>query len=177
MTYYPTLDEDLARAKEILAKGKAEADNEDLPEAVRAWLASQHGGGTIYGADIYAAYMLLKSFVAEIERLRDLPDPLSGLRHAKYLNPACGENGCQWLRATYEIERLRDARVSGGGGGAASNDVIAGLCGARLEGGPIVLQPGPFVLYCTRPKGHEGEHVAAVGPYDDRAHVLARWKE
>lgn len=47
MPYYDTIDEDLARAKRIL-------DN-----------------GTIYGADIYAAYKLLESFVAEIERLNE----------------------------------------------------------------------------------------------------------
>jgi hypothetical protein len=64
MSYYPTLDEDLARAKEILAKGKAQpfmlGDHLQIPD-----------GGTIYGADTYAAYMLLESFVAEIERLRE----------------------------------------------------------------------------------------------------------
>ena len=60
MSYYPTLAEDVARAKEILAKGRG----------VRGWLAGIHGGGTIYGADTYAAYKLLESFVAEIEQLR-----------------------------------------------------------------------------------------------------------
>jgi hypothetical protein len=79
MPYYDTLEEDLTRAKEILEKGKAEADNDDLPEAVRAWLASQHGG-TIYGADIYAAYRLLESFVAEIEQLQSAKAPQRELR-------------------------------------------------------------------------------------------------
>jgi hypothetical protein len=27
------------------------------------------------------------------------PDPLANLRAAKYLNPACAEQGCQWLTA------------------------------------------------------------------------------
>lgn len=81
MPYYPTLAEDVARAKEILAKGKADAlppnvkrcrhckqlttgtigkppcDHDIYPEV----------SGTIYGADIYAAYRLLQSFVEAIE--------------------------------------------------------------------------------------------------------------
>lgn len=65
MSYYPTLAEDVARAKAILAKGRADSDP-DLPPAVRGWLMD-HGGGTIYGADIYAAYRLLQSFVEAIE--------------------------------------------------------------------------------------------------------------
>lgn len=58
MPYYPTLAEDLARAKEILAKGLNNFDV-GLPDIVQ--------GGTIYGADTYAAYKLLESFVEEIE--------------------------------------------------------------------------------------------------------------
>jgi hypothetical protein len=65
MTYYPTLDEDLARAKEILAKGKA--DDGSITVAGHLLRGSS---GTIYGGDIYAAYKLLESFVVEIERLR-----------------------------------------------------------------------------------------------------------
>jgi hypothetical protein len=52
--YYSSIDLDLKRAEEILAKGKAEPHEE---------------GGTIYGADIYAAHMLLKSFVEHIRYL------------------------------------------------------------------------------------------------------------
>jgi len=48
---HPTIEEDLARAKEILAKGKA-----------------NHFAGTIYQDDLHTAYKLLESFVAEIER-------------------------------------------------------------------------------------------------------------
>src|SRR5215510_12535626 len=52
MTYYPTLDEDLARAKVILAEGT-------------------DGDESIYrGKNIHAAYKLLESFVAEIEDYR-----------------------------------------------------------------------------------------------------------
>jgi hypothetical protein len=32
-----------------------------------------------------------------------------------------------------------------------------------------------FRVYCTRPKGHEGNHIAAVGPYTDKTPVLAEW--
>ena len=69
MSYYPTIEEDLARAREILAKGNAIHDIADLPEKVQEAI-QQLAGGTIFGADIYAAYKLLESFVAEIERLR-----------------------------------------------------------------------------------------------------------
>jgi len=69
MPYYDTIEEDLARAKAILARGRpAPEDVADLPTpALRAMAL---GGGTIYGGDVYAAYKLLESFVAEIERLR-----------------------------------------------------------------------------------------------------------
>ena len=63
MTYYPTLDEDLARAKEMLAEGTPEEESlARLPATIR-----RAGGGTIFGKDIYAAYKLLESFVAAIE--------------------------------------------------------------------------------------------------------------
>lgn len=66
MSYYPTIEEDLTRAKEILAKGKADADVVDTWPLDVQRLAS----GNIYGADIYAAYKLLESFVQEIEDYR-----------------------------------------------------------------------------------------------------------
>lgn len=67
MSYYPTLAEDVARAKEILAKGQPSTWEmaQFTPEVVEALRAV--GGGTIAGADIYAAYKLLESFVAVIE--------------------------------------------------------------------------------------------------------------
>lgn len=66
MPYYPTLAEDVARAKEILAKGQPSTweKAQFTPEVVEA--LRQVGGGTIYGADVYAAYKLLESFVAEL---------------------------------------------------------------------------------------------------------------
>lgn len=71
MTYYDTLDEDLKRAKAILAKGKTPKDMwEAMDSEVQRWSA-EHGGGTIYGADTYAAYKLLESFVEYIEKQRD----------------------------------------------------------------------------------------------------------
>lgn len=68
MTYYPTLREDIERAKEILAKGKAPL----LVQVARhRHDAVEHDpsglGYTIYGADIYAAYKLLESFVKAVE--------------------------------------------------------------------------------------------------------------
>jgi hypothetical protein len=65
MTYYDTIEEDLARAKAILEEGMPdEASLAGLPSEVRDL------GGTIFGKDVHAAYKLLESFVEEIERLR-----------------------------------------------------------------------------------------------------------
>jgi hypothetical protein len=68
MSYYETIEEDLARAKAILAEGKPSAS--DLQEVPLEWHKFAAPAGTIFGKDIYAAYKLLESFVAEIERLR-----------------------------------------------------------------------------------------------------------
>lgn len=69
MSYYNTLTEDIARAKEILEKGKGRA--EDKPEWMtdHQWQQVASGGGTIYGADTYPAYKLLESFVEVIEHI------------------------------------------------------------------------------------------------------------
>ncbi len=37
-------------------------------------------------------------------------DPLKGLRNAKYLNPVCAEDGCQWLQAESDKNWLRAQR-------------------------------------------------------------------
>lgn len=66
MPYYPTIEEDLARAKAILERGKAEPLDPPL-----AWRTPIEGG-TIYVGDTYDAYKLLESFVVEIERLRSM---------------------------------------------------------------------------------------------------------
>lgn len=29
--------------------------------------------------------------------------------------------------------------------------------------------------YCTKEEGHEGEHVATIGPYSEDATVMAKW--
>jgi hypothetical protein len=60
MPYYETLQEDIDRAKQILAEGRAEAPG--IPE-LEGWKM----GGTIYGKDTFAAYQLLASFVEVIE--------------------------------------------------------------------------------------------------------------
>jgi hypothetical protein len=52
MPYYPSIDQDLRRADEILQKGRGNGE-----------------GGTIYGADQFAAYKLLESFVEHIRYL------------------------------------------------------------------------------------------------------------
>jgi hypothetical protein len=69
MSYYDTIDDDVKRAKEILERGKPAHDEVAyLAEPMR--VAALGNGGAIHGADIYAAYKLLESFVAEIEQLR-----------------------------------------------------------------------------------------------------------
>jgi hypothetical protein len=62
LSYYSTIDEDLALAKEILARGKS-PHLDRLPESI------QPLGYTIDDADIYAAYTLLESFVEMIEAI------------------------------------------------------------------------------------------------------------
>jgi hypothetical protein len=74
MPYYDTLEEDLTRAKQILEKGRP--DDMPMPE----WWQRKVLGGTIFGADIFAAYKLLESFVAEIERLQSTTAPQRELR-------------------------------------------------------------------------------------------------
>jgi hypothetical protein len=69
MSYYETIDEDLIRAKALLAKGRA--SEQDMPPGWDPRLRQVAlQSGTIYGGDIYAAYKLLESLVAEVERLR-----------------------------------------------------------------------------------------------------------
>jgi hypothetical protein len=66
MTYYPTLDEDIARAKHIVERGRDRADG--AYDSLRGIETVR--GGTIYASDIYAAYKLLESFIEQIERLQ-----------------------------------------------------------------------------------------------------------
>ena len=79
MPYYRTLREDVQRAKEILERGKT-TFNEELAEHLTDPIGSaldasavdsikRAVGGTIYGADTYAAYKLLESFVEVIETM------------------------------------------------------------------------------------------------------------
>jgi chromosome segregation ATPase len=66
MPYYETLQQDVARAKEILAKGKLRVEEFDVevPPDLAAVLVER--SGTIVAADTYAAYKLLESFVEEL---------------------------------------------------------------------------------------------------------------
>ena len=62
MTYYPTLAEDIKRAKEILERGR-----EQSVFATEIYAHLEDGG--ITGGDNYAAFKLLESFVQELERV------------------------------------------------------------------------------------------------------------
>jgi hypothetical protein len=66
MSYYDTMDEDLQRAREILEKGKLPIQDPAFPYGIQN-PGLEETSGTIYGADIYAAYKLIESFVKEIE--------------------------------------------------------------------------------------------------------------
>lgn len=47
------------------------------------------------------------------------------------------------------------------------------LCGCSFRNdGPLLLR-----LYCTRPKGHAGNHIAAIGPYTPDTPVLQEWPQ
>jgi len=67
MSHNATIDDDLRQARVILDRGRAEVSALDK---ILGPLIVTFGGGMIVGADIYAAYRLLESFVAEIERLQ-----------------------------------------------------------------------------------------------------------
>lgn len=74
MPYYPTIAEDLKAAEEILKRGDARREFvQDFPAVTNADRDAlmKLAGGTIYGADTYAAYKLLESFVKEIPRLNE----------------------------------------------------------------------------------------------------------
>jgi hypothetical protein len=143
VTYYPTIEEDLKRAKEILEKGAATpqptsdrrskwcedgkdaeshgwCSNRDSSEThcgcachrlptrnlatITAWLAGvSEVGGTIYGGDTYAAYKLLESFVAEIERLQERHTDL-----AELLNRAREEHVAEIERLQTDVRMLSD---------------------------------------------------------------------
>lgn len=68
MTYYPSLTEDIARAKELLAKGAVRPENKPDWMTEHEWLRMVgNQGGIIFVADSRAAYALLESFVEVIE--------------------------------------------------------------------------------------------------------------
>ena len=81
MTYYNTLAEDITRAKEILAKGKADWDAlmADVPPEVRDRMRAS-GPGAIFAGDTHAAYRLLESLVAAIEQY-------AGMLRFRQVNP------------------------------------------------------------------------------------------
>lgn len=57
MPYYPTIEQDVERAKALLTKGRF----------VSSFAEGERISGTIFGADVYVAYKLLESFVAELD--------------------------------------------------------------------------------------------------------------
>jgi hypothetical protein len=93
MSYYDTIDDDVKRAKEILKTGEGSGCNEYRPDHNGECQtcdepADAHGdvSTAIYGADIYTAYKLLESFVAEITNFHqlfsDYEDPCTSYEQA-----------------------------------------------------------------------------------------------
>lgn len=64
-----TLAEDLKRAKEILAKGTFDTENRFrvAADAMNGVDGALMGASAVHPTDVYAAYKLLKSFVAALE--------------------------------------------------------------------------------------------------------------
>ncbi len=105
MPYYPTIDEDLKHAKEILERGKPDPEkmkNIFPHEELRARVLGI--GGTIYGEDIYPAYKLLESFVEEIERLRTERWTTYSTDMLKWAKETCHTCGVPWTDPRTGIE-------------------------------------------------------------------------
>lgn len=71
MTYYRTLAEDVQRAREIIDRGKAEIPEsiaEQMPDVQREAMRARLGGAVI-GADTFAAWHLLRTFVEVCEAI------------------------------------------------------------------------------------------------------------
>lgn len=130
MSYYDTLDEDLDRAKEILLKGDAGtplrlALGRDLTDEER----KTHSGGHIYGADTYAAYKLLESFVETIDQLRKQNDLLGAGAEdsAKAIDAIVTEANAYKREAEAHItavEQESDAAGHGWGEALALNKIL-----------------------------------------------------
>jgi len=118
MTYYDTIEEDLQRAKKILASGRelpaecncSGGDQGDglvaLPHESGCALLHATAVG-ICGGDNYAAYKLLESFVAEIERLTTLLHH-EGIEHSESQEALIAAQA-KLTKQDAEIERLRVA--------------------------------------------------------------------
>ena len=70
MSYYPTLAEDLQRAKQILKSGKLTDVDKPPGLSEELWRTMAERSGNISVSDTFATYRLLESFVEEIERLQ-----------------------------------------------------------------------------------------------------------
>lgn len=100
MPYYPTLREDVERAKEILAEGRVEPPDLPLPEHVAF-------SGTIHGKDTYAAYKLLESFVETLEAL-DVRVCETALRARRLDTPETVAEKARTARRAFDALRAGD---------------------------------------------------------------------
>jgi len=168
VSYYPTLDEDLARAKAILAKGQPSPQEQAnfTPEVIEA--LRKVGNRTISGADIYAAYKLLESFVAEIESLRQECDAQRRAANHWFTEANRDHNDLEHLRAAMqastetletttaelvaihaEIDQLRACPVF-----RPDHNGECGNCDERIDAHtPAAIEAGRGVAGANSPKG------------------------
>lgn len=135
MPYYPTLAEDVARAKEILDRGRADRDLqqiEGMDPALRAVML-RHSGGTIFGVDVYAAYKLLESFVAAIEAVGPKVCELA-VRHEQ-LRPVTGRERFFLPTGAAEGAGVPECTCRTRGCGHAARLHVGGICQACACGG------------------------------------------
>ena len=152
MSYYPTLDEDLARAKAILAK-------RSHPALLPKFLDT---------TDVADAYKLLESFVAEIESLRQECDAQRRAANHWFTEANRDHNDLEHLRAAMqastetletttaelvaihaEIDQLRACPVF-----RPDHNGECGNCDERIDAHtPAAIEAGRGVAGANSPKG------------------------
>lgn len=109
MSYYDTIDKDLARAKAILLAGKLTVGelsglNDITDPVMREKMIAQ--SGTIYGQDIYAAYKLLESLVEHAGRLRAACQALLDAPHQEHFVVRLNDDEMEALNTIKQLVKL-----------------------------------------------------------------------
>lgn len=165
--YYPTIDEDLKRADEILEKGRGNGE-----------------GATIYGVDITAAYQLLRSFVQHIRYQHGQMDAshkmIEALERSKQLMTKLNRTAQEQITEATAARDEYAARAAAAppaptrqGPLAIDHPLVNQLCPACLK----LIRAGAFVALVTIGPGEDTEERAravAGRPYNAVA-VAAHW--